>query len=624
MKIYQVQAPDGSIIKIEGPEGATDDQLIQAAQAAFASKPAAQPMPTYDPTEGMSGGQKFLAGVGKAMTDVGRGAGQMLGLVSREDVARSRALDAPLMRTGAGMVGNIAGNVATMAPAALIPGANTMLGASAIGAASGFLQPSTSTGETASNLTIGGIAGAAIPAMSAALRGTKSLVEPFYQGGREQILGRALRSSAGDKADEAMRAFSQAKGATPGVQPTVGMAARDLNLPSFAAMERATQAVNPDVTNAVGARTAANQQAMADALRNAAGDETALQALLADRSGMADVAYRTARQSDEMRRGMAMDSAVALNQSRAGLGSLANLPNINDARAASQSIRPTKALEDLAQRPAMQRLINQAKTLAANKGEDIGNPLTSLDGLHYVKLALYDALEFNPVNALGRNEKSALTSIKNTLIKEMDEISPVYGQARQNFAEASRPINQMQLGQEIAKKVTNPHTGDIMPSMFSRAMVNDDLARNVTGMPNATMANTLSPDQISSLRGIENDLRSMTFARDAGRGAGSDTVQKLAYTNMLQQAGVPTFLQNFAPTQIVGNLAQRGMGLAYGEANQRLAGELAEAMMNPQLAAELMKTAKGNPQAQKMLANALRSSAVLGASAPAITQGQQQ
>jgi hypothetical protein len=36
--IYQVQAPDGSIIKIEGPENATDEQLIQAASAGYQPK----------------------------------------------------------------------------------------------------------------------------------------------------------------------------------------------------------------------------------------------------------------------------------------------------------------------------------------------------------------------------------------------------------------------------------------------------------------------------------------------------------------------------------------------------------------------------------------------------------
>jgi predicted LPLAT superfamily acyltransferase len=93
---------------------------------------------------------------------------------------------------------------------------------------------------------------------------------------------------------------------------------------------------------------------------------------------------------------------------------------------------------------------------------------------------------------------------------------------------------------------------------------------------------------------------------------------------MLQQVGVPTFLQNFAPSQVLGNVAQRGLGLVYGEMNQRMASELAEAMMNPQRAAELMQLAQGNPQVQQLLANALRSSAVAGAVTPAIAQGQQQ
>jgi hypothetical protein len=95
--------------------------------------------PSTDPTQGMSGVQRFLAGAGKSVADTGLGLRQlgasvmdivspreptMSGLItgqrSRADdiaaeVAQKRVQDAPLMETGAGAVGNVAGQVAQMA-----------------------------------------------------------------------------------------------------------------------------------------------------------------------------------------------------------------------------------------------------------------------------------------------------------------------------------------------------------------------------------------------------------------------------------------------------------------------------------------------------------------------------
>ena len=49
MQTYEIDAPDGSIIKIKGPNNATDAQLIQAAQAAYAQRPPTPtPMATSD------------------------------------------------------------------------------------------------------------------------------------------------------------------------------------------------------------------------------------------------------------------------------------------------------------------------------------------------------------------------------------------------------------------------------------------------------------------------------------------------------------------------------------------------------------------------------------------------
>jgi hypothetical protein len=116
--------------------------------------------PSYDPTEGMSTFDKVAAGAGKAVVDTLRGAGQWLGLTDRAAVAEARALDAPLMKTTAGKIGNFGGNIAMLAPASMIPGAATVPGAAMVGAAMGAMQPSVSTGETLGNIALGGVGGA--------------------------------------------------------------------------------------------------------------------------------------------------------------------------------------------------------------------------------------------------------------------------------------------------------------------------------------------------------------------------------------------------------------------------------------------------------------------------------
>lgn len=155
-----VRLPDGTVIK-GVPDGMTRAELTAKLKAnGIGINPAAQ-MPAMDPTEGMSTLDKLAAGAGKAVSDTGLGLGQWLGLVDRADVAESRLRDAPLMATGAGTVGNIAGNVAMLAPTALVPGANTLTGAGLIGALTGAAQPSEGTPETLANIGFGGAGGVA-------------------------------------------------------------------------------------------------------------------------------------------------------------------------------------------------------------------------------------------------------------------------------------------------------------------------------------------------------------------------------------------------------------------------------------------------------------------------------
>lgn len=127
---------------------------------------------------------RFLAGAGKAYTDMGLGARQVAARIEdslspqqsglsdliagqkptrvqalQQEAAEKRAMDARLAATSGGKVGNLVGNVALAAPTAFIPGVNTYTGAALVGAGLGALTPTTSTAEGVGNTAFGAGAG---------------------------------------------------------------------------------------------------------------------------------------------------------------------------------------------------------------------------------------------------------------------------------------------------------------------------------------------------------------------------------------------------------------------------------------------------------------------------------
>jgi hypothetical protein len=122
-------------------------------------KPVTVNAETYDPTEGNSLGKNLLIGIGKGMTDIVQGGKQVLGMTSNEDIAQKRNIDKAIMNTAGGKVGNILGQTALIAPAAFVPGANTYLGASLIGAGAGALQPVIEDESRLNNMVMGGAGG---------------------------------------------------------------------------------------------------------------------------------------------------------------------------------------------------------------------------------------------------------------------------------------------------------------------------------------------------------------------------------------------------------------------------------------------------------------------------------
>jgi hypothetical protein len=112
MPIYSVQAPDGSIIDIEGPDGASEAQILQAAQAAFGgqAQPQAQPETT---AAGLAGSAtRGLAPIA---------AGAALGAAAGAPFAGVGAIPGALAGAGAAGLAQLVGDP-------LVSGINSLLG----------------------------------------------------------------------------------------------------------------------------------------------------------------------------------------------------------------------------------------------------------------------------------------------------------------------------------------------------------------------------------------------------------------------------------------------------------------------------------------------------------------
>jgi hypothetical protein len=592
MAQYQVKGPDGQIHVFSGPDGATPDQVVAAAQQFFAPQSAAHRQAQADtdawaasitPTDGMGTVERYLAGVGKGMTDLARGAGQRLGLVSTDDVAAQRQLDAPLMATTAGKVGNITGKIATALPAMFIPGVNGLAGAAAAGATQGALEPTTADESVLKNAGVGAATGliglGAGKAIGAGLRTAKAAAEPFFQAGQQRIIGRALNTAAGSDAPAVQNALQQAAapfvgptqpGLTratmgelvPGSVPTVGQAAGNAGV---ASLERAATATNPEVTNAISKLLGEQNSARVNVLSDMAGTGGARDFAAAERAGTSDQLYGQARATG-------IDPAALSPEAQANIAKMnARIP---------------------------ESILNDAKELAKIKGQPLDDS-TSLDGLHYVKMALDGAI--SKAKAAGDSTKaSALTGLQNDFLAGLDNLSPEYAAARSTHAAMSVPVNQMDVAQALLDKSVNPLTETLQPAAYARAL-NDKTAQAATGFNGATLEGTMTNQQNNLLQSILADVQRSNAANNAGRGAGSDTVQKLAYTNLLDQSGVPTFLRELKPAQIAGNLAARGADVAYGRANKELASQLAQTMLSPADASAAMSAAAQDAQPNALL-----------------------
>lgn len=552
--------------------------------------------PPADPTEGMSGLDKFRAGVGKGLSDTYQGIKQASAILGgagvlnpfspmtaaayrqaepliQSDIDETKRVDRPLTNTGAGMTGNIVGRVAGALPTALVPGANTMSGAALIGATQGALDPVASDESRLKNAAVGGAAGGLgvglVRAGKAVIQGGRGLVEPFTAAGRDRIAGRVLTEFASDPNAAAAAARVAPTRTATGAQPFADEATRDVGL---AQLRRAMVSADPQVASDVAAREMANNASRLGTLQDLAGDAG----------------------KREFFRGMREQGAQDLY-----------------GKAFAVKIDPNKIppavkgeMTKLMRRPSIQEVMKEARTLAAEQGVKIPKDgAGSVQGLHYMKMALDDMIDGASTRGIGARKAAALGATRDKLVSVIEKLSPDYAEARATYAAMSKPLNQMDVGQRLLEKATSATTDlqgnpRVMASALARQLRDEEALMKQAGVRGGqSLENVLEPDQLAAIRAVTEEMNLRAAIQEAGKVSGSPTAQYMAGQNVLRRiigpTGMPQSWQEGILSGSVGDAMSNVLGAGYrvSGASPRLQTRLAQALMEPQTAAQLMEQA---------------------------------
>ncbi len=538
----------------------------------------------------MSGLGQFAAGYGSAIPRMVRGAGQRMGVVSQASADEANARDKPLLDTFWGGLGNTAGSVMGAAiPALMAPEAGTLGGAAMLGGALGYIQP-TSTGESPDkNAAIGAVAGpAGVVAgrtLGAAYQGGKALVEPFYEAGRNRIGGRVLQRFAEDP--------SKIAGATN--TPTITGALPDLAEQTgdrgIAQLRDVLRSSDPRFANALEARARENNAARVGNLRTLAGENGPMDAAVSAREAAAKQQY-----ADAFKNSAALSpSQVKAQSDLLGSGKIATLletPAIADAREA-------------------------AKKIASNFGTPINDPAGSVQGLHYMKLAMDDAIAVakNKNTTAGDNLAASIKSAQVRLVDALETISPSYKTARTTYAQNSRPINSMETVAHINKSNALSSGSDLSgnPTINRNglmAQLKDEraLVKDATGRPLGSLSDVMEPQDLNMLRTIASEADRAGAVNTAGIGKGSPTNQRFTSQNILSQAIGPTGLPPSWAESVLARTAAKPLNLLYGGvAEPKIQQALAEALLDPAKAQAMIAAAA--PSQKPLLAKLFQQAA---------------
>lgn len=338
------------------------------------------------------------------------------------------------------------------------------------------------------------------PAVASGVGAAKDYFDPRVKAAN------IARQAAGENID-ALRAANAA--APADLTAAQAAAQAGLVLPSYQALAQQAKQYGADVSYP---KELAQQAARRETITAVTPDLAAAEEA---RKAAGEVAYGRARAADTQRL-----NNLAMEQQNANmLAGTAGPINVE---------RVSPALQALKGNPVIEAAAKEARTLAASQGVKLADPMTTLDGLHYMKLAIDNQFKNRTAaTALNKYSDAALNSTKENLLAAIEGtanqpgVSPLYGLARKQHAALSEPVNQAQVLNKMQEVLTGP-TGGEQANAFLNVLGKGEnaLIKRANQNPRfGGIEEILTPTQMGAVKKVSGELtREANIAEQAKNG----------------------------------------------------------------------------------------------------------
>lgn len=433
---------------------------------------------------------------------------------------------------------------------------------------------------------IGGVAGGAGPSVVAGTaRGVGRATTALSETGRRALAGRVLNTAASNSA-RAIQNLDNAATIVPGSQPTAGQAAKDAGLAFF---------------------------------------ENRMRALGDTRFGNRLSAQNSARQS-------MLDSVAD-----GGLPEhVQRLIEVRDKYTATQRTRAFSQAEGKAVNT--QQILSDIDGLLANPdnaGASVQSALKSvrsqIEGkadarsLYAVRKEINRILEGRYVNSdesVLQYAGGQLASVKTSIDNAISDVAPSWRTYLTRYAKLSKPIDRARQMGEIRQR-TSLAAPDVETG---RDFISQPKWRNVVAINRGELAETMTPAQMKTLDRITADLDRGAAATNSSsiKVPGSDTAANMVASGQISVANILGRALGVDASSLPPALrtAARPLSFVYKLNDEAVRELIVDAMLDPKLAAQLMK--EGTPENVQAFAQSFKESAAASSVGTVIGEGASQ